>query len=156
MQTYQDEVLDREEIKLVGFSIMESLHNVLETKIVRTLRESLAAQRNEIENREGDGIYLLQDYCHEGQWTPHVPYRHVVAYEVSSYGEIPKGMTTHTLLPGRYTKVVHQGPESQISATYEYINNTHGERPIDIEYWTDIHALENDNSQIDIYFPSKG
>ncbi|MBE1442853.1 hypothetical protein [Paenibacillus sp. OAS669] len=37
MQTYQDEVLDREEIKLVGFSIMESLHKVLETKKDRSI-----------------------------------------------------------------------------------------------------------------------
>lgn len=155
MQTYQDEVLDREEIKLVGFSIMESLHNVLESKEVGALREDLAARMNEIHNRIGTGIYLLQNYCQEGQWTPHTPYEHVVAFEVSSFREIPEGMVTHTLLPGRYTKVVHQGPESQIGKTYDYINNTYGGRPIDIEYWTDIQELESDNTRIDIYFQAK-
>lgn len=36
-----------------------------------------------------------------------------------------------------------------------FINKTYGGRPIDIEYWNDIHTLENKGSQIDIYIPSK-
>ncbi|MCU6792293.1 GyrI-like domain-containing protein [Paenibacillus sp. WQ 127069] len=155
MRTYQVDTVEKEEIKLVGFSITESLNNVLETKIVRTLREDLTNRMIEIENRKGPGVFLIQIYPHDGQWTPHVPFQHVVAFEVTSYGEIPTGMITHTVSPGQFIKIIHKGAESQIGTTYDFINKTYGVRPIDIEYWNDIHTLENQNGEIDIYIPTK-
>ncbi|WP_409340575.1 GyrI-like domain-containing protein [Paenibacillus sp. MBLB4367] len=154
MTSYQVDILEREAIKLVGFSITESLNHVLESKIVGTLREDLEKQRDEIPNRKGTGMYLIQIYPQEGQWTPHVPYQHVIAFEVTSYGEIPNGMITHTVSSGRYVKIVHKGEESHIGTTYDFINNTYGVRPIDIEYWNDIHTLESEDGQIDIYIPA--
>ncbi len=154
MNTYQVDNLEREEIRLVGFSITESLNNVLESKILGPLREDLEKRMNEIENRKGSGIYLIQIYPHDGHWTPYVPYQHVIGFEVTSYGEIPNDMITHTVPSGRYIKIIHKGAESQISTTYDFINNTYGGRPIDIEYWNDIHALESEDSQIDIYIPA--
>lgn len=41
INTYQVNVLEREAIKLVGFSIIESLNKVIETKIGGTLRVEL-------------------------------------------------------------------------------------------------------------------
>lgn len=155
MKIHQVDIMEREEIKLVGFSITESLNNVLESKIVGALREDLAKRMYEIENRKGTGIYLIQIYPHEGQWTPHVPFQHVIAFEVTSYDKIPNGMITHTVPTGRFIKIIHKGLESQIGTTYEFINNTYGGRPIDIEYWNDIHTLESENGQIDIYIPAK-
>jgi predicted transcriptional regulator YdeE len=155
MNTHQVDILEKEELKLVGFSITESLNNVLESKIVGALREDLAKRMYEFENRKGTGIYLIQIYPQEGQWTPHVPYQHVIAFEVTSYNKIPKGMIAHTVPPGRFIKIIHKGLESQISTTYEFINNTYGVRPIDIEYWNDIHTLESEDGQIDIYIPAK-
>jgi predicted transcriptional regulator YdeE len=155
MKTHQIDTMEREEIKLVGFSITESLSNVLESKIVGTLREDLEKRMYEIENRDGSGIYLIQIYPHNGEWTPHVPFQHVVGFEVTSYGEIPNGMITHTVAPGRFIKIIHKGAESQIHTTYDFINKTYGVRPIDIEYWHDIHTLESEVGQIDIYIPAK-
>ncbi|MFD0682803.1 MULTISPECIES: GyrI-like domain-containing protein [unclassified Paenibacillus] len=155
MKTHQVVTMEREEIKLVGFTIIESLNNVLESKIIGTLRENLVKQMDGIENRNGSGIYLIQIYPHEGQWTPDIPFQHVIAFEVTSYGEIPNGMITYIVPSGRFVKIIHTGAESQIGATYDFINKTFGERPIDIEYWNDIHTLESDDGQIDIYIPAK-
>ncbi|HTG70371.1 MAG TPA: effector binding domain-containing protein [Candidatus Udaeobacter sp.] len=154
MKSYQVDSLEREEIRLVGFSITESLNAVLESKIIGSLREDLEKRMNEIENRKGSGIYLIQIYPYDGHWTHHVPYQHVIGFEVTSYGEISNEMITHTVPSGRYIKIIHKGAESKISATYEFINNTYGCRPIDIEYWHDIHALESEAAQIDIYIPA--
>lgn len=155
MKSHQVDIMEREEVKLVGFSLIESLDNVLESKIVVALREELSKRMYEIENRKGTGIYLIQIYPHDGQWTPHIPYQHVVAFEVTSYGVIPNGMITHTLPHGRFMKIIHKGPESRIGTTYDLINNTYGGRPFDIEYWNDIHTLESEDGQIDIYMPTK-
>ncbi len=155
MSTHQVDIMEREEIKLVGFSITESLSNVLESKIVGSLREDLANRMNEIEKKRGSGIYLIQIYPRDGEWTPHVPFQHVIALEVNSFGEIPNGMMTYTVPPGQFIKIIHKGSESQIGATYDFINYTYGVRPIDIEYWYDIHTLESEAGQIDIYIPAK-
>lgn len=155
INTYQVNVLEREAIKLIGFSIIESLNKVIETKIGGTLREVLENRASEIECRIGSGMYLIQIYPHDGHWTPDIPYQHVIAYEVKSFDEVPNDMITYTLPAGRFIKIVHKGAESQIGITYEFINNTYGGRPIDIEYWNDIHTLENEDNQIDIYIPSK-
>ncbi|WP_027086591.1 GyrI-like domain-containing protein [Cohnella panacarvi] len=155
MKIYQVEVLEREEIKCVGFSIVESLNNVVGSKIGGKLREQLENRKSEVANRVGSGMYLIQLYPQDGHWTPDVPFQHVFAYEVKSLEKVPEDMVTYTLPAGRYIKIVHQGAESQIGDTYEYINNTYGGRPIDIEYWNDIHSLENEDNQIDIYIPSE-
>lgn len=153
---YEVSVLEREEMKLVGFSIMESLNKVIDTKIAEILRKELETRMSEIDNRtERPGMYLIQIYPQDGHWTHDVPYQHVIACEVESYGVVPSGMMTYTLPAGRYTKIVYQGAESNIGAAYDFINKTFGGRPIDIEYWNDIHTLENEDSQIDIYIPSK-
>ncbi|NOU98752.1 GyrI-like domain-containing protein [Paenibacillus planticolens] len=155
IHTYQVNVLTREAIKLIGFSIIDSLNNVIETKIGGILREELQKRALEIQGRIGSGMYLIQIYPHDGHWTPDVPYQHVIAYEVESFNEVPNDMITYTLSAGRFIKIVHEGPESQIGITYEFINNTYGGRHIDIEFWNDIHTLENVDNQIDIYIPSK-
>ncbi|WP_164775391.1 GyrI-like domain-containing protein [Paenibacillus glycanilyticus] len=153
MRTYQIDRIDQEELKLVGYSIRESLNNVLQSRMVGVLREQLAERRKELPNRNKEGIYLIQIYNQDGQWTHDTPYQHVVAFEVNAFENIPADMTTYTLPSGQYTKIIHEGPESEIGDTYDYINNTLGARPIDIEYWKDIYSLDRHDSRIDILIP---
>ncbi|ACT04113.1 GyrI-like domain-containing protein [Paenibacillus sp. JDR-2] len=153
MRTYQVDRIDREELKLVGYSIRESLNNVLQSRIVGVLREQLADRRNELPNRNNEGIYLIQIYNQDGQWTHDTPYQHVIAFEVSAFENIPADMTTYTLPSGTYIKIVHEGPEPEIGNTYDYINNAFGVRPIDIEYWNDVYSLDRQDSRIDILIP---
>ncbi|SFB51750.1 GyrI-like small molecule binding domain-containing protein [Cohnella sp. OV330] len=153
MSSYLVDVLDRKEVRLVGFSIVESLNKMMETKVGGKLRKELERRQSEVANRAGSGMYLIQIYPQDGQWTPDVPYRHIFAYEVGAFAQIPADMVSYTLPAGRFIKVVHKGAESQIGDTYDFINQTYGVRPIDIEYWSDIHTLENEDNQIDIYVP---
>ncbi|MDG0795051.1 GyrI-like domain-containing protein [Cohnella ginsengisoli] len=153
MSSYLVDVVERKEVHLVGLAIKESLNKVMETKIGGKLRKELERRQSEVENRTGSGMYLIQIYPQDGHWTPDVPYRHIFAYEVESFARIPGDMVSYTLPAGRFIKVVHKGAESQIGDTYDFINQTYGVRPIDIEYWNDIHTLENEDNQIDIYVP---
>jgi Uncharacterized protein conserved in bacteria len=155
MPTHQAELIEKDEVKLVGFSIRESLNHVIDSRIVGKLRENLAERKDDIKHRKEAGVYLIQIYPCDGHWTPDIPYQHVVAFEVDTFEDIPADMITYTLPPGRFIKVVHQGAESEIGNTYDYINHTFGERPIDIEYWNDIYSLDHKDSQIDILIPAK-
>lgn len=155
MNSYQDDAMEREELKLVGYSIVESLNNVLESRIVGKLREELDGRRREIEHGADSGIYLIQIYPQDVHWTPDVPFRHVIGIEVQAFGAPPEGMIAHALPRGRYAKFVHEGPESRIGDTYAYINDAYGKRSIDIEYWPDIHALEDEDGCIEIFIPGE-
>ncbi|WP_170885584.1 GyrI-like domain-containing protein [Bacillus alkalicellulosilyticus] len=146
------DICEKEEIKVIGFSIIESLNSVLEHKTVRMLREELTKRKHEVKNKRREGIYLIQIYPAKGEWTPDVPYEHIVGIEVKSLEEIPDGMMGHIVPAGRYANFVHKGPESAIGKTYDLINQ-YSLRPFDIEYWDDIETLENQNSHIDIYIP---
>ncbi|TCM91080.1 AraC family transcriptional regulator [Paenibacillus sp. BK033] len=155
MSTYQIDRIEQEELKLIGYSIKESLNSVLQSRIVGVLREQLAARGNELRNRNKEGIYLIQIYNQDGQWTHDTPYQHVVAFEVSAFEDIPDGMTSYTLPSGSYIRIIHEGAESEVGDTYDYINSTFGVRPIDIEYWNDIYSLDRQDARIDILIPAK-
>ena len=79
----------------------------------------------------------------------------IVAVEVSDFAHIPEGLVGHTISAGRYVKVTHMGPESQIGETYDSIrdNGISGSQLFDFEYWSDITSLEQEGSTIDIYLP---
>lgn len=155
MTMEQVETLERNETKLVGYKVTASLNQVLETSIVGKLREELFGKRNEIANRIDDkGIYLVQVY-EEVEWTPDVPFTSIVAVEVSDFAHMQGEFVQHTIPAGKYVKVTHKGPESQIGSTYDTIHTEgiSGPRPFDFEYWADIHTLALEESTIAIYFP---
>jgi predicted transcriptional regulator YdeE len=154
------EIVERQEVKLVGYSLEASLNDIIQSKIVAKLREELSDKSNLIKSRLDEGIYLVQIYPH-CEWTPDVVYRHIIAIEVSTFEDIPEGMITHSIPSGRYIKFSHEGPESEIGNTYDLINewleknDFGGPRTFDTEYWKDIKTLEEHNNVINIYIPIK-
>ncbi|WP_234405642.1 GyrI-like domain-containing protein [Paenibacillus sp. IHBB 10380] len=151
----QVQTLERNETKLVGYSVTASLIQDLETRIVVRLREELFGKRHEIANRlDDDGIYLVQVYP-DGEWTPDVPFVSIVAVEVDDFAHIPEGLIRHTIPAGKYVKVTHKGPESQIGETYDSIRDEciASSRSFDFEYWAHMESLEQEDSTINIYLP---
>lgn len=149
----QPEVVERGDMKLIGFLVRESLSNILESRIIGQRREELEARKHEIRNRVSNGIYLTQIYNQTGEWTHDSAFDNVVAYEVHKFDEIPNDMLKLLVPGGRFRKFTHEGPESKIGDTYEIINRTCGVRPYDIEYWLDIYTLGNESSRIELYIP---
>ncbi len=159
MSTITAVVTEKEEVKLVGFSVYDSLNNIIHSRIVGELREELLKRKEEIINRKKDGIYLMQVYSTEVEWTPDTPYEHVVGIEVLAHEELPAGMHAFTIPAGKYAEFVHEGPESEIGKTYSSIhewlaeNGYGGPIPFDVEFWADISTLENKNSHIEMFMP---
>jgi len=153
--TIEQQIVTRNETRLVGLSVTVSLNQDLEDGIVEQLREELINKRHEIASQvEGTGIYLIQVYP-DGEWTPDVPFESIVAVEVSTFVAIPEGFVQHTLPAGDYVLVTHTGPESTIGDTYDAIREKGiaDTRPFDFEYWTDHNSLGQQESTIDIYLP---
>lgn len=53
MQMLQGQILEKEEIRLVGFSVKDSLNNIVKSNIVEILREELVNRKNEIPGKKG-------------------------------------------------------------------------------------------------------
>jgi predicted transcriptional regulator YdeE len=144
--------------KLVADTVKASVNQDLEANIIKKLREELFSKRHEIANQVDDNaMYLVQLYP-DYEWTPDVPFVHIVAVEVSDFTPLPEEFIQHTIPAGTYVKATHHGPESKLAETYDAIhekgiNNT---RPFDFEYWVDIHSLDQEDSTIDIYLPVEG
>lgn len=154
----QVDLVERDMLKVVGFSITESLNNILENGLVQKMHEDFRQRLEEVPNRVGDAVYLLQRYSEDG-WSPDMPYENIVGVAVSSIEELPSGMIGHEVPGGRFVKFLHKGPESKIHLTYDFINNwlesnkEYMYRPYDIEYWDDRYLGEHEDSEIDIYVP---
>jgi predicted transcriptional regulator YdeE len=155
MTMEQVQTLEKNETKLIGYSVTVSLNQDLENGIVGRLREELIGNRHKITNQLDDnGIYLIQVYP-DCEWTPDVPFESIVAVEVSDFVRIPEGFISHTIPAGSYVKVTYKGPESEIGETYDLIRKKGIAecRPFDFEYWTDINSLDQEDCIIDIYLP---
>ena len=101
-------------------------------------------------------MYLVQVYS-DCEWTPDVPFISIIAVEVSSFEHIPVGfgLIQHTIPAGKYIKVTHKGPESNIGDTYDAIREKgiDNVRAFDFEHWTDTNSLDQEDNSIDIYLP---
>ncbi|WP_312116487.1 GyrI-like domain-containing protein [Brevibacillus reuszeri] len=155
MTIEQVQKLARKETKLVGFMVTASLNQDMADGIVDKLRTDLLGKRHEIGNVVDDeGMYLVQVYP-DCEWTPDVPFVHIVGVEVHDFTQIPDGFISHTISAGNYAKIVHIGPESQIGDTYDAINERGlgDTRAFDFEYWKRVVAFDQNDSSIDIYIP---
>ncbi len=156
----QIEIHQKPELKLACLAIRASLNDDIEQGLVKTLRETFASRRNEISAAIGESIYLVQAYD-DCQWTPDTPFLHLVGIEVSDFTGLPEGMTAHCIPAGSFIEFRHQGPEEDIDATYDAINEwleTNGydePRAFDYEEWDP--SLMNNSSPpiIPIYIPVK-
>jgi len=153
-------IIVKQAIKLVGYSIQASLNVDIQAGIVEKLREEFVDRSAQIVNRIDDGMYLVQIYS-EGEWTPDVAFTHIVAAEVQAFQDIPNGMITHIIPEGRFILFMHEGPESEIDATYDLINewlkrnNFDDTRAFDMEHWINIQNLKEQHNIIHIYVPIK-
>lgn len=159
MESLKVDTIQRQETKLIGYTVTASLNQDLEQGLVVHLREALLANCHEIADRtDNDGLYLIQIYTDEA-WTPDVPFQSIVAVEVNSFPDLPalEGLIHHTLPAGQYAKVTHLGPEAQITETYDAIREQDiaSHRCFDLEYWPDAAFFDPEHCRIEIFLPLK-
>ena len=149
------QTLSSDEKKLVGYTVTASVNEDIAANIIVRLRDKLMDTRHNIPHQlDNTSMYLVQRYP-DCEWTPDVPFVHIVAVEVHEFSDIPNEFIQHTLPAGTYTKVTHHGPESTLTETYHAIQEQAicSTRPFDFEYWTNVHSLDQDDSVIEIYLP---
>lgn len=148
----------KQEMKMVGYTVKASLNEDSQMGIVEKLREKLLTYSALIKGKVDESVYLIQVY-EEQEWTPEVPFTHIVAVEVQDFHNIPDEMINHTIPKGNFILFKHQGPESEIDATYhsidEWLNKNCFDTPrvFDMEQWLNIETLKEEYNVIHIYVP---
>ncbi|MBB4824651.1 putative transcriptional regulator YdeE [Sporosarcina luteola] len=153
------EIKEIGDIRVIGFTVTDSLRNVIDKGIVRDMHTTIKNRMNELEARTADGVYLIQIYSTEEAFTPDVLFEHIVGVEVNAGQQLPEDMVERIIPAGRYAHFLHQGPESTIHQTYDAINNwlytnyKDAWRKLDVEYWDRRYKGEDAESEIDLFVP---
>lgn len=86
---------------------------------------SFMPQHKGIQHAIGNDLFSLQVYppAFFEHFNPHRSFEKWAAIEVTSFGNIPEGMETFTLVGGLYAVFLHKGSSTDTS-TFQYIFNT--------------------------------
>lgn len=146
-------------IRVIGFTITDSLRNIIEKGFVRDMHKAITDRMSDLESRISDGVYLIQIYPTDEAFTPDIPYENIVGVGVTNDQRVPEDMMESVIPAGRYAHFIHRGPESNIHQTYDAITEwlrtqyCDPSREIDIEYWDERYRGESEDSEIDLFVP---
>ncbi|MFG0215705.1 GyrI-like domain-containing protein [Brevibacillus porteri] len=153
-------ILSREETHVIGITFTANVTEDLGKKLSATTTEALRARKNEIQNQVGEGEYLIQIYPDKDDFDAAVdPFTTLIGVEVSSLADIPEGMVSHTIPAGKFAKVTHKGPETNLGETYGFLYGSwlcesgYEYAGFDFEYWDERYKPEQEDNEIDIYVP---
>lgn len=154
----EPEIVEREEIKVVGYlSLISMKHNLISNLWMR-----FVSRIEEIENVINPNEMLGISYDGE-QMDDDYLFFHLVGYEVSEIQIIPEGLTYVVIPPHQYAKFTHKGEIDKLMDTYNYIYGewmaTSGyeidEDFYEIELYDQRFKMGQPDSEFDIYIPIK-
>lgn len=107
------------EKKLIGKRMMMSFA----TNKTGELWQSFMERRNEIKNTVAQELYSLQMYPPQffEEFNLNIPFEKWALTEVSAYNDIPNGMESLILDPGRYAVFLYKGNATDAGPAFEYI-----------------------------------
>lgn len=87
-------------------------------------------------------------------------FTHILCYEASKPGDVPLDMIGHAVADSKYVTYTHQGLESELSHSYDYvyglIRETGNEpKDYDFEIWDERYKPESLENEIDLFVALK-
>lgn len=142
---------------VVGFKIEANLDE-LESGIGKHTFESLISRKAEILAKKNENVILMQIYPMKPEFNPRVDrFTQLFCYEVNESDAVPSGMVSHQVPESKYAFYTHQGLESELGRSYDYVYGQwlreHGYEPkgYDFEIWDERYKPESPDNEIDMY-----
>lgn len=111
----EPQIITKPATKLVGIATQYDSADLSLTRLWSAFRP----YRNNIANRIGDDAFgIYESYQEQGD---EVSFSYVCSVPVSSFDQIPDGMTTRELPEQMYAKFTHRGPVANLDQTLKYI-----------------------------------
>lgn len=160
----QPKFVNESEKKIVGLGanfVSPTTEDKSGYTVVRQLWQNYGARANEIRERKGHGIGLVESLP-ESKKSQVEEYWYLAGSEVENFNSVPDGMVTRIAPPGRYAVFTHKGTPAKLEHTLRYIFGSwlpkSGEELRDAPTLTCRHENYNPNSEdsmTDIYVPVK-
>ncbi|MEK4238182.1 MULTISPECIES: GyrI-like domain-containing protein [Paenibacillus] len=146
---------------VVGYKIEADI-NEFESGLGKNIYDSLFERKDEIQDKKNENVILIQIYPMEPDFNPQVDrFTHILCYEVSKQGDVPLDMIGHAVGESKYVTYTHQGLESDLSRSYDYvygqwIRETGNEpKDYDFEIWDERYKPESLENEIDLFVALK-
>ncbi|MUK88566.1 AraC family transcriptional regulator [Ornithinibacillus sp. L9] len=154
----EPKVVRKPSFHVIGYHFLVNLKEIEEQNIGEKALISLRENAHKIPNKKGEHVYLIQVYPMREYFNPYEDkFTQIIGYEVSELGEVPEGAIFYTVPEGTYVTTTHQGPESELYKTYDYLYGKwmtdHRCMPIgyDFELWDERYNPEEMDNEIDLF-----
>lgn len=155
------EIVTLQPKKVVGFRFDMSVEKNNSIEMWEKLNAQLAKQNNISMSNNRYGIYETSDTCQPNTFNKNSEATEFIGIEMSCDSNIPEGMELKEISGGKYAKFIHKGTVKNLISTYYYIwgvwlpnSSFQLDEREDLECYTEkFLEAENEESQIEIYFP---
>lgn len=155
-------VILKQSFQVVGYSFKANLKEIEEKQLGKKTLEKLKANQDKIPHKIGNAIYLIQLYPMKENFNANKdPFTQIIGYKVSNVDDIPKDAILHHVQENDYVAYTHQGLESELQTSYDYLygkwldENNYYSLGYDIEIWDDRYHPEEPTNEIDMLIPIK-
>lgn len=146
---------------VAGFRVDMSIENNNTLKMWEKFNTELVKQNYISMNNNRYGIYETGGTCMPNTFNKNSEATLFIGIETSSDNNVPKGMKLKEISGGKYAKFIHKGTVKNLISTYHYIwgvwlpnSSFQIDERDDLECYTEqFLGAENEESQIEIYFP---
>ena len=146
---------------VVGFRFNMSIEKNNSIEMWEKLNAQLARHNYISMNNNRYSVYETGDTCLPNTFNKNSEAAAFIGIEISCDSDIPKGMQLKKISGGKYAKFTHKGTVKNLLSTYYYIWSVWFPKSSykladreDLECYTEkFLGAENENSEIEIYFP---
>lgn len=158
----EPQVMKKAAFQVVGYRFEVNLQEIKNDHIVKNAIVKLKEQANEISNRMGEHIYLIQIYPIKENFDAMVDrFISIIGYEVSEVGSRPADTFVQSVPENMYAFYTHYGLEEELDKAYDYLYGRwmeeHGYESLgyDLERWDERYKPEEPDNEIDMFIAIK-
>lgn len=154
----QPKIIKKAAFHVIGYSIVANLQEINEKKLGKQTLAKLKENAANIKHKSSDDIYLIQLYPMKEDFNANKDaFTQIIGYEVSEIEDIPEEAIHHHVPAHEYVLYTHQGLESDLHKTYDYLygewleENNYWPVGYDFERWDERYKPEDPSNEIDLY-----
>ncbi|MDY0407254.1 GyrI-like domain-containing protein [Virgibacillus sp. 179-BFC.A HS] len=158
----EPQVIKKDGFQIIGYRFEANLQEIKNEAIIKKAIAKLKEQANNISNRIGDHIYLVQIYPMKENFDAMIDrFISMVGFEVSEVGNRPGDTAVHAVPENMYAFYTHLGLEEDLHHAYNYLygkwlyDHCYESLGYDLERWDERYRPEEPDNEIDMYIAIK-
>ncbi|WP_141504302.1 GyrI-like domain-containing protein [Paenibacillus luteus] len=142
---------------IVGYKLEATIAE-FEAGVGKQSYRTLMKRKEEIQYRKSERVILMQIYPMNADFNPQVDkFINIIGYEADTLSTVPSDMISHTVPENKYAAYTHQGPESELTSSYNYLYSQwmsetgNAPKDYDFEIWDERYKPESFTNEIDLF-----